>query len=126
MSDEQLNPEGKLDPRVRWLFLSLLALRGMVEDLCELARSWVGREDAFDYDAFGFKVGDAMVGAVTHVDCLLEKSDEWPGGFREPAVVGLIPVDGEVVGGVAFGAGERSFQPALKGSTGEFADGVGA
>jgi hypothetical protein len=69
---------------------------------------------AFDDDTFGFEVGDAMVGAVTHVDRLLEKGDERSGGFGKPAVVGLIPVDGEVVGGIALWAGERCFEPALE------------
>lgn len=67
-----------------------------------------------------------MVGGVTHHDRLFEKSDERAGGFGEPAVVGLIPIDGEVVGGVAFGTGERSLQPALEGAGGELADGFGA
>jgi len=80
--------------------------------------SGFGRDYTFDDDALGFEVGDAMVGAVTHVDCLLEQVDERSRCLRKPAVRGLIPVDGEVVGSVAFGAGKRGFQPALKGSTG--------
>jgi hypothetical protein len=86
----------------------------------------MGRGDAFDDDAFGFEVGDAVVGAVTHVDRLLEESDERAGGFRKPAVGGLVPVYGQVVGGVAFGAGERRLQPALERAGGEFAHGFGA
>jgi hypothetical protein len=82
-----------------------------------------GGGDAFYDDAFGFEVGDAMVGAVTHHDRLFQKSDERAGGFREPAVVGLIPIDGEIVGGVAFGAGERGVEPALEGAGGELANG---
>jgi hypothetical protein len=82
--------------------------------------------DAFDDDAFGFKVCDAVVGAVAHVDRLFEKGDERARGLGEPAVGGLIPVDGEVVGGVTFRADDRRIQPALEGAGGEFADGVGA
>jgi len=80
-----------------------------------LRRGW---GDAFDDDAFGFEVGDSVVGAVAHVDRLLEERDERAGGLGEPAVGGLIPVDGEVVGGVALGAGERGFQPAVEGAGG--------
>jgi hypothetical protein len=85
---------------------------------------WDG--DAFDDDAFGFEVGDAVVGAVAHVDGFAKESDEGAGGFGEPAVVGLIPVDGEVVGGVAPGAGEWLLEDAGEGAYAEFADRVGA
>jgi len=96
--------------------------------------SWVGlllwledwRRDAFDDDAFGLEVGDAVVGGVAHEDRLLEEGDEGARGLGKPAVGGLIPVDGEVVCCVAFGAGELGVEPALEGSGGEFADGVGA
>jgi hypothetical protein len=71
-------------------------------------------DDAFDDDAFGFEVGDAVVGAVAHHDRFFEKGDERARGFGEPAVVGEVPVDGEVVGDVAFGAGERCFEPAVE------------
>ncbi len=94
---------------------------GCLESL--LRRGW---GDAFDDDAFGFEVSDAVVGAVAHHDCLFEKGDERAGGLGEPAVVGLVPVDGEVVGGVAFGAGEGRFEPALERAGGELADGFGA
>ena len=67
-----------------------------------------------------------MVGAVTHHDRLFEKSDERAGGFGEPAIVGLIPIDGEIVSGIAFGAGERSIEPALEGAGGELSNGFGA
>ena len=73
--------------------------------------------DAFDDDTFGFKVGDPVIGAVAHVDRLLEEGDERARGLGEPAVVGEVPVDGEVVGGVAFGAGEGCFEPALEGAS---------
>jgi hypothetical protein len=39
------------------------------------ASRWL--RDAFYDDAFGFKVSDAVVGAVTHVDRFLEQGDEW-------------------------------------------------
>jgi len=88
--------------------------------------SGLRRSDAFDDDAFSFEVSDAVVGGVAHVDRLFEKGDERARGVGEPTVGGLIPVDGEIVGGVTFGAGEGRFQPALEGSGGELADGVGA
>ena len=72
----------------------------------------------FNDDAFGFKVSDAVVGAVAHHDGFLQERDERARGLGEPAVGGLILVDGEVVGGVAFGAGERGFEPAMKGAGG--------
>jgi hypothetical protein len=87
---------------------------------------WELRGDAFDDDAFGFEVCDAVVGAVAHVDRLFEKRDEGARALRKPAIGGLIPVDGEVVGGVAFRADDGRVQPALEGAGGEFADGVGA
>ena len=86
----------------------------------------LGAGDALDDDAFGFEVSDAVVGGVAHEDRFLEKGDEWARGLGKPAVGGLIPVDGEVVCCVAFGAGELGVEPALEGSGGEFADGVGA
>ena len=85
-----------------------------------------GLRDAFDDDAFGFEVSDAVVGAVAHVDRLLEKGDERAGGLGEPAVGGLIPVDGEVIGDIAFGTEDGCVEPALEGACGEFADGFGA
>ena len=106
------------DCRFDWLIL--------VQALRRVRLCWLGCGDAFHDDAFGFEMGDAVVGAVTHVDRLLEKGDERAGGFGKPAVGGLVPVDREVVGGVAFRAGKGCFQPAMKGAGGEFADGFGA
>ncbi len=71
-----------------------------------LRRGW---GDTFDDNAFGFEVSDAVVGAVAHHDRFFEEGDERARGLGEPAVVGEVPVDGEVVGGVAFGAGEPGF-----------------
>jgi hypothetical protein len=82
--------------------------------------------DAFYDDAFGFEVGDSVVGAVAHVDRLFKKGDERARGLGEPAVGGLIPVDGEVVGDVAFGTEDGRVEPALEGAGGEFAYGFGA
>ena len=82
--------------------------------------------DRFYDDAFSFEVSDSVAGAVSHVDRLFEKRDERPRGLGEPAVGGFVPVDGEVVGGVAFGADDRRLQLMLEGACGEFADGVGA
>ena len=84
------------------------------------------RSDAFDDDAFGFEVGDTVVGAVAHHDGLLEEGDERAGGLGEPAVGGLVPIDGEVVGGVASGTGQGCLEPALEGAVGELADWFGA
>jgi len=82
--------------------------------------------DAFDNDALGFKVGDAVVGAVAHHDRFFEEGDERARGFGEPTIGGLVPVDGEIVGGVALGAGERLLKDAGEGIDAEFADGFGA
>jgi hypothetical protein len=90
------------------------------------AISGLGCGDAFDDDTFGFEVGDAVVGAVTHHDRLFEKGDEGAGGFGEPAVGGLVPVDGEVVGGVTLGAGEWLLEDTGEGAYAELADGFGA
>jgi hypothetical protein len=90
------------------------------------AISGLGCGDAFDDDTFGFEVGDAVVGAVTHHDRLFEKGDEGAGGFGEPAVGGLVPVDGEVVGGVTPGAGEWLLEDTGEGAYAELADGFGA
>jgi hypothetical protein len=81
--------------------------------------------DAFDDDAFGFKVGDPVVGTVTHGDRFFEECDERAGGLGEPAVGGLVPVDGEVVGGVTLWAGEGLLEDAGEGADAELADGVG-
>jgi len=90
--------------------------------------SWcVGlRGDAFDDDAFGFEVSDAVVGAVTHVDRFLQEGDEGARALRKPVVRGLIPVDGQVVSNVALGTEEWGLKPALEGSCGESSDWVGA
>jgi hypothetical protein len=90
------------------------------------AISGPGCGDAFDDDAFGFEVGDAVVGAVAHHDRLFEKGDERAGGLGEPAVGGLVPVDGEVVGGVALGTGEWGLEDTGEGVYAELADGFGA
>ena len=73
--------------------------------------------EAFDGDAFGFEVGDAVVGAVSHEDGFGEELDEWAGVVREPAVVGLVVVDQQVVGGVALWADELGFEGAVKGAS---------
>lgn len=90
----------------------------LLERLACCAASGPGRGDAFDDDAFGFEVGDAMVGAVARHDRLFQEGDERAGGLGEPAVGGLVPVDGEVVGRVALGTGEWCFEPALEGAGG--------
>ena len=93
-----------------------------------MLREWWSRTfyNVFDYDAFGFEVGDAVVGAVTHVDRFFQKRDERARGLGEPAVGGFVPVDGEVIGGIALGTGEGRFEPTLERSCGEFSDRVGA
>jgi hypothetical protein len=82
--------------------------------------------NTFDDNAFGFKVGDTVVGAVTHHDRPFEESNERARGFGEPAVVGLVPVDGESVDGVALGAGERFFEDTGEGVDPKLADWFGA
>ena len=76
-----------------------------------------GVGEAFYDHAFGFEVSDAVVGAVSHEDGFGEELDEWAGVFGEPAVVGLVVVDHEVVGGVAPGADELVFEDAVKGAS---------
>ena len=70
--------------------------------------------EAFDDDAFSLEVGDAVVGAVSHEDGFGEELDERAGVFGEPAVVGLVVVDHEDVGGVALLADELGFEGAVK------------
>jgi len=53
-----------------------------------LVGSGVRCDDAFDNDAFGFEVGDAVVGAVAHHDRFLEEGDERARGLGEPAIIG--------------------------------------
>ena len=76
-----------------------------------------GMREAFDDDPFGFEVGDAVVGAVSHEDGFGEEFDERVGVLGEPAIVRLIVVDHEVVGGVALGADELVFEGAVKGAS---------
>jgi hypothetical protein len=71
-------------------------------------------------------VGDLMVGAVAHEDGLAKEHDEGAGFVGEPAAVGLVEVDDEVVGDVALGAEDGGFEGAVEGGRGELADGVGA
>ena len=54
---------------------------------------------------------------MSHEDGFGEELDEWAGVFGEPAVVGLVVVDHEVVGGVALGTDELSFEGAVKGAS---------
>jgi hypothetical protein len=68
----------------------------------------------------------SVVGAVAHHDRFFQERDERARGLGEPAVRGLIPIDGEVVGGVALGAGEGRLQPAVEGAIRQLADGFGA
>lgn len=81
---------------------------------------------AFDDDACGFEVGDAVVGAVSHEDGFGQELDEGAGVFRKPSSGGLIPIDDEAVGGVALGADQLGFERTGKGTAGEFAYRVGA
>ena len=59
---------------------------GWIELLRRLCRDGLGKDDALDDDAFGFEVGDAVVGAVSHEDGFGEEGDEGAGFFGEPAV----------------------------------------
>src|ERR1700678_4433266 len=80
----------------------------------------------FDYDSSGFKVRHLMVSAVSHEDGLTEEGDEGAGLIREPSIGGLVPIDDQVVGHIAFGAEKRCFQPAWERAERQFAYGVGA
>ncbi len=64
----------------------------------------------------------AMMGNVAHQDGLAQPLDQRAGLFSKPSIVGLVPVGYQVVGDLAFGAGERRLKPAMKRATGEFAD----
>ena len=75
-----------------------------------------GVGEAFDDDAFGFEVGDAVVGTMSHEDGFGEELDEGARVFGEPAVVGLVVVDHEVVGGVTLGTVELVFEDAVEGA----------
>ena len=101
------------------VFIALIAVT-LFGDLGLVRGLGVGGDregEAFDDDAFGFEVGDAVVGAVSHEDGFGEELDERAGVFGEPAVVGLVVVDHEVVGGVALGADELGFEGAVKGAS---------
>lgn len=63
---------------------------------------------------------------MAHEDRLLQKGDEGARGFGKPAVGGLVPVDDEVIGGVALGAGDGVLEGAGEGVDAELAEGVGA
>ena len=78
----------------------------------------MGKGDAFDDDALGFEVSDAVVGAVSHEDGFGEEGNEGAGVFGEPTVDGLVVVDHEVVGGVALGAEELGFEGTMEGTAG--------
>ena len=67
-----------------------------------------------------------MAGAVSHEDRFGEEPDVRTRLFREPAAGGLVPIDDEVVGGIALGADELVFERAGKGAARQSADGVGA
>ena len=84
------------------------------------------QRDALDDDAFGFEVGDAVVGAVSHEDGFGEEGDEGAGVFGEPAADGLVVVDHEVVGGVALGADELGFKGSRERAAFELAEWIGA
>jgi hypothetical protein len=99
---------------------------GWIELLRRLCRDGLGKDDALDDDAFGFEVGDAMVGAMSHEDGFGEELNEWAGFVGEPAVDGLVVVDHKVVGGVALGANKLVFEGSWEGAALEFAERVGA
>jgi len=63
---------------------------------------------------------------VAHRDCLFEEGDERAGCLGKPAVGGLVPVDGEIVGGVTLGAGEGLLKDAGEGAYAQLADWVSA
>jgi hypothetical protein len=120
MATEYYDLSAAFDARGWWALDRVRTVRGLSP------RLRAGRCDALDDDTLGFEVSDTVVGGVAHEDRLLEEGDEGARVFREPSVRGLIPVDGEVVCCIALGTGERGVEPALEGSGGEFAYGVGA
>jgi len=99
---------------------------GWVGLLRRLCCHGLGEGDALDDDAFGFEVGDAVVGAMSHEDGFGEELDEGAGFVGEPAVDGLVVVDDEVVGCVALGADELVFEGSWEGRAFELAEWVGA
>ena len=90
-----------------------------------LCRHGMGKGDAFDDDALGFEVSDAVVGAVSHEDGFGEEGNEGAGVFGEPTVDGLVVIGDEVVGDVTFGADELGFEGSREGTALEFAEWVG-
>ena len=79
---------------------------------------WKREGHAFDDYTCGFEVGDAVFGAVSHEDGFGEELDQGAGVFRKPSAGGLIPIDDEAVGGVAFWADQLGFERAGKGAAG--------
>ena len=88
---------------------------------------WFGRDlfgVALDDHAFCLEVSYAVVVSVSEHDGLFQHADQGLGAFFEPAIVGLVIVDDEAVGGVALWADERAVEEDGERSAGEWADGV--
>ena len=63
-------------------------------------------------------MGDAVIVGVAHEDGFFEHEDEGAGGLREETRSRFSVVGDEVVGDVAFGAGELVFEGAVEGAGG--------
>src|ERR1700677_1989969 len=70
------------------------------------------RGEALDDDSGCFEVRYLMVGTVSHEDRLSQKGDKGTGLLWEPPANGLVPINDQVIGHVAFGAEDRCLQPA--------------
>jgi len=81
-------------------------------ELCRMAALLAWRGEALDDDSGGFEVGNLMVGTVSHEDRLSQKGDKGTGLLWEPPANGLVPINDQVIGHVAFGAEYRCLQPA--------------
>lgn len=84
----------------------------------------LGVGKALHGDAGGFKVSNAVSVAVAEEDGLAQQHDQAARlFFKESADRGVV-VAYEIVGRIAFGAGELAFQPMVEGGFRQLADGV--
>jgi hypothetical protein len=77
-----------------------------------------------DDDAVRLEVGDPVVGAVALEDGFAEDSEMAPGFVREVAADGVVIVDHEGVGGLAFGAAYGLLKPAVEGCRRKWTGGI--
>ncbi len=86
----------------------------------------VGAGVAGDDYAVGFEVGDAVVGGVAEHDGFAKHLEMAAGFVFEVAGDGVVVVEDEYVGGLAFGAVDGVLEPAVEGGGRERGGGVGA